>query len=291
VPEQRCRQTGVHAVPPASLGPPSWLVVAALFDELQVSCVAHRSGVDGEGVDLHGVCRPLVVQRPRLGRGAHGERPGRDDHLGRQRRGVGRRWRWLRRVQHRATGPKLVGGQHGLVVLLLVLHDHAEREGLFGEPAAVVERRARQHVEHLLPHGADIAARLGRVEQRQRRAVGASVPERVVEVVDVGTHRFPAADIAHEPELLLVADVGQVPHQRRHQRRVLPDQVVLVNRRGEQLATGPGAGQLGGNPVTQPLGLDAGGHGTTTWSPGCSSHPSSTSSRRGGPCLKQTDAT
>ena len=36
-----------------------------------------------------------------------------------------------------SPGPQLVGGQHGLVVLLLVLGDHPEGEPALGQPAAV----------------------------------------------------------------------------------------------------------------------------------------------------------
>ena len=67
---------------------------------------------------------------------------------------------------------ELVGGQHRLVVLLLVLGDHAEHEAVLEQPPAV-QRRAVEHVEHLVADLADVGARLGRAEQRQRRPVGA----------------------------------------------------------------------------------------------------------------------
>ena len=66
--------------------------------------------------------------------------------------------------------------------------------------------------------------------------------EGVVQLVDVLSDRLATADVAHQPELLLVADVGQVPDQRRHQRRVLPDQVVVVHRVGQHRAAGRGPG-------------------------------------------------
>ena len=57
-----------------------------------------------------------------------------------------------------------------------------------------------------------------------------------------GADRLAAADVADQPELLLVADVGEVPDQRRHQRRVLADQVVVVDRVGQQRRCGRGRG-------------------------------------------------
>jgi hypothetical protein len=86
--------------------------------------------------------------------------------------------------------------------------------------------------------------------------VDAGVLERVVQLVDVAPHRVAAADVAHQPELLLVADVGQIPHQRRHERRVLADQVVVVDRAGQQGRAFAGALQLRRHPGAQPFGLD-----------------------------------
>ena len=57
--------------------------------------------------------------------------------------------------QHRVADPQLVRGEHRLVVLLLVLHDHAEREGVLDELAAL-QRDLLQHVEHLAAHVADV---------------------------------------------------------------------------------------------------------------------------------------
>jgi len=62
----------------------------------------------------------------------------------------------------------------------------------------------------------------------------AGMLERVVERVDLRVQRVPAADLAQQPQLLLVRDVREVPHQRGHQRRVLLDQVRLIHCRGEQ---------------------------------------------------------
>jgi hypothetical protein len=125
-----------------------------------------------------------------------------------------------------------VRGQHRLGVLLLVLDDHPEREPVLDQPAPL-ERHGVEQVQHLGAHGADVRPGLGRPEQGQARPVDAGVLERVVQLVDVLPYRGAAADVTHEPELLLVPDVGQVPHQRRHERRVLADEIVVVDRARE----------------------------------------------------------
>jgi hypothetical protein len=98
-------------------------------------------------------------------------------------------------------------------VLLLVLDDHAEREAALLEPPAF-QRTAFEDVEHLVADLADVRAGLGRRQQRQLGPVGTRMLERVVQVVDVVTDRLTAADVADQPQLLLVADVGEVPDQR-----------------------------------------------------------------------------
>ncbi|GAB3842609.1 hypothetical protein GCM10029963_15950 [Micromonospora andamanensis] len=120
-------------------------------------------------------------------------------------------------MQRGGTGSQLVGGEHRLVVLLLVLHDHAEGETVGDQPAAV-EGDPVQQVVHLLPDGGQVGPGLGRRQQRQRRAVPTRLLERVVQVVDVAPDRLPPADVTDQPEFLLVAHVRQVPHQRGHQR-------------------------------------------------------------------------
>nr|BFE67975.1 hypothetical protein GCM10020092_012760 [Actinoplanes digitatis] len=153
--------------------------------------------------------RPLVVQRPRLGVGAHGERAAGYQHLAGDRDPGGRR---RFGVEHGRAVAQLVGGEHGLVVLLLVLDDHAEREAV-RDQRPPVEADPVEHVEGLVPHLVHIGAGLGRAEQRQRRAVAARVLEGVVQLVDVAAHRLPAADVPDQPELLLVGDVREVPDQ------------------------------------------------------------------------------
>ena len=106
-----------------------------------------------------------------------------------------------------------MGRQHGLVVLLLVLDDHAEGEPVLGE-APPLQRHPLEHVERLVPHLLDVLTRLRRAEQRQRRPVRARMLEGVVQVVDVRAQRLAAADVPDQPQLLLAADVREVPDQR-----------------------------------------------------------------------------
>jgi hypothetical protein len=198
-------------VGPAPLAPPAGVVVPAGGDEVGVPAVGDRAGVDQEGRHVHLVRGPLVVQGPGLGVGAHGERAAGDEHLA----GHGHPGRRRRvRLQHRRAGPQLVGGQHRLVVLLLVLDDHAEGEPVGQQRPALVQPDPVQHVQRLVPDLADVRAGLGRIQQGQGGAVAAGVLEGVVELVDVAAYRVAAADVADQPQLLLVADVGQVPDQR-----------------------------------------------------------------------------
>jgi hypothetical protein len=143
-----------------------------------------------------------------------------------------------------------MGGEHGLVVLLLVLGDHAEGEARVQQRRAL-QRAGLQQVEHPAAHLVGVAAGLGRRQQGQARPLGPGVFERVVQRVDLRVHRVPAADVAQQPELLLVADVREVPHQGGHQRRVLRGQVGLVQAVGQAGGAGAGGLQLRGDQLAQ----------------------------------------
>ena len=157
--------------------------------------------------------RPLVVESPRLGRRPHRERTAGNQHLGRKPEHIAGRRAGRRSAQHRPALAKLVRGQHGLVVLLLVLGDHAEHEAAVDElPAG--EADPLKQVENPSPDVAGVAAGLGGRQQRQRRPRGTRMLERVVERIDLRVHRVAAADVAQQPELLLISDVGEIPDQR-----------------------------------------------------------------------------
>ncbi len=199
------------------------------------------------------VCGPLVVQRPGLGGGAHGERTAGDEHFGRQ--DVVGGVRRLGRGEHRGAVAQLVRDEHGLVVLLLMLRDHAEGEAGV-EQRSAVQRGALQDVQHPAADLGDIAVRLVRCQQRQRGARGAGVLEGVVDGVDVRAQRVTAADGAQQPLLLLVAYVGQVPYQRGHQRGVLRDEVGILDAGGEQAGAVAGGEQRRGRAFTKELGVE-----------------------------------
>ena len=167
-PERRRPLAGLAAPPPAGRGPQPLVVVAAGLDERAVGGVGDRHRVDEVRRHVDLVRGPLVVQRPRVGGRAHRERAARDQHLGGadqrrgRRQGVGRR-------EDRVSATQLVGGQHRLVVLVLVLEDHAEHEARVEQRPGRVEPDRVEGVQHLAPDQADVVPGLRRVEQRQRR--------------------------------------------------------------------------------------------------------------------------
>src|SRR5690242_17643982 len=89
---------------------------------------------------------------------------------------------------------------------------------------------------------------LGGRQQWEVDAAGPRMDERVVEGIDVGGQhaRTVGVTATQQPQLLLLADMREIPHQRTHQRVVLPVQFVVVEvDQGERAATGGGqvAGQ------------------------------------------------
>ena len=171
--------------------------------------------------------RALVVVRPGLDVGAHHEGAAGHEDLRRERlgcRGNGAGGR--QGVVGRA--PQLDGGGHGLVVLLLVLHDHPVHQAPVEEGRRFVEVHPIEHVEDAPSHVAHVAAGVGGAEQGEGGPVAPRVQEGVVDPVEMWRqprrgHR------AQQPLLFVVADVGQVPDQRRHQGRVLADEAVIGN--------------------------------------------------------------
>ena len=144
---------------------------------------------------------------------------------------------------------QLVGGQHRLDVLLLVLLDHDVGEQLTGTALA----GAFERVEDPAADVGDEAASLRRGEQRQVDPGGARVLEGVVQLLDACREQPLRRRVAsaEQPEVLLLADVREVPHQRTHQGAVLPGQLALVEvgqpqgaRPGGLQPAGRGLGQL-----------------------------------------------
>ena len=117
--------------------------------------------------------------------------------------------------------------------------------------SALVEVGAGEHVERSLAHVVDIRARLARSEDRQLGPFAPRVRERVVEVVVALVDRSTPPELAHEPELLVVADVREIPHERRHERRDLAAQVIVVERREEPEGPVPGVVEMRRDQLAQ----------------------------------------
>ena len=118
-------------------------------------------------------------------------------------------------------------------MLVLVLDDHAVHEAVVEQARVVGARRAVvENGERAPPNFLEVRPRVRRREERQGRAVAARVPERVVEIVEVWGDTV-VTQRPHEPEVLVVADVGQVPREGGHQRRVLRGEELVVER-GQQ---------------------------------------------------------
>ena len=126
-------------------------------------------------------------------------------------------------------------------MLVLVADHQPEPEG----GVAVVVGQGVEVVQRLVAHGRAVRSGLGRRQQRQLDAAGAGVDERVVEAVDVGRqHARPVGvAVAQQPQLFLLTDVREVPHQRAHQRVVLAPQFGVVEIDEPQRAV-PGLRQL-----------------------------------------------
>jgi hypothetical protein len=100
-----------------------------------------------------------------------------------------------------------------------VLGDHPDQE--------VIPRKLREPLENLLAHLGHIGARVVWGENWKRPSLGALVRERVIEIVELAAS---AVAVAEQPELLEVADVRQIPDERRLERRDLARQLLVVER-------------------------------------------------------------
>jgi hypothetical protein len=103
-------------------------------------------------------------------------------------------------------------------VAVTTLNDHARREQLVG-------RRVLDQVKDPPVNLVVVGPRLNRRQQRRRRALGAGMLERAVKRVHLWREHPAPGRVAgpQQPQLLLLADVRQVPHERAHQRVVLRD--------------------------------------------------------------------
>ena len=123
--------------------------------------------------------------------------------------------------------------EHRLVVLMLVLDDHVVGVPAATERLLVGKALAGQPPKDTLAHVGDILVGLGRLEQPELRPLRPLVLAGVVDVVEAALGGPLIVERAQEPELLLVADVSQIPHERREDRRRLHRQI-LVRERGQR---------------------------------------------------------
>jgi hypothetical protein len=107
---------------------------------------------------------------------------------------------------------------------------------------------------------------------------------RVVQIIDFRTERIlPGDDCPQGPELLHIPDMREVPHERRHERRVLVAQLAVAEDAGQRQAPGASGRQPFGDVLPEllvgpVLGVHAG-------------HSSLPPAPPGGPVLKQVEAT
>jgi hypothetical protein len=120
--------------------------------------------------------------------------------------------------------------QHRLDVLLLVLGDESEDEAVPEERVARIEGDPVEEVEAVAAHVLDERAGLAGAEERERRTAVTGLLERVVDLVELGLARVLALELAAQPQLLEVADVGEIPDERRLERRELARQLVVRER-------------------------------------------------------------
>ena len=244
-PELRRHEVGLLAPRPATLAPPPRLVVAAGLDEPAELPVGDRRGIDPERRHVHEVSRPLVVEAGRV----H-PCPSRRVRRGRAPRRAARRvaagGAGAVRTCAFLGGQELDRGEQRLGVLVLVLGDHVVDEAVAQEGVRAVGAHVAL-LEQIDGPGADgvaIGARLGEVEQRQGLPHPAGLLEGVVEVVEALARRL-GPEPPHEPEVLVVGDVGEIPEQRRHQDVVLPAEDGLVEGLQDRQEPLPGLGQGG----------------------------------------------
>jgi hypothetical protein len=102
-------------------------------------------------------------------------------------------------------------------MLMLMLDDQADDKAAGEKGNVVVEVDPIEYVETPSPYLADIAPGLSRPEERERRPIGPRMSKGVVQVVEGRVDGVPSTDSSYQPQLLIVADVSQVPDERRHE--------------------------------------------------------------------------
>ena len=120
-------------------------------------------------------------------------------------------------------------------MLELVADDHLVHDGV---DAAGVDRGQRA-----LAHGGEVLARSVRVEQLDLAAHRPRRLEGVIARGELGVQQRLAGEAMHEPEILVGRDVGQVPHQRAHERVDLALELGVVEMRDDREGAFAGGGE------------------------------------------------
>ena len=98
---------------------------------------------------------------------------------------------------------------------MLVGEQQLVDEALVQEPVAgIVEVDLREHLQGALADGVHVGLDLAGAQDRQLTAAAARVLDRVVEAAEVAAQGLAIADPLHQPQLLEVGDVAEVPDQR-----------------------------------------------------------------------------
>ena len=119
-------------------------------------------------------------------------------------------------------------------MLQLVLNDEPDDEPAVEQRVVAVQRELRQELEHGSAHVCHVGARLLRSEQRELRTLRPAVRKGVVELVELRQHRGASPGAPQQPELLVVRDMGEVPDERRLQRRDRLRQLRVSERREQR---------------------------------------------------------
>jgi hypothetical protein len=95
-------------------------------------------------------------------------------------------------------------------------------------PGVLVDVDFLEHLQGALADVGEVGAQLGVAQDRQLAAGLARVLDRVVEAPEVAVQGLAVADRLHQPELLEVGDVAEVPGQRAEDRRVDAVELLVV---------------------------------------------------------------
>jgi hypothetical protein len=121
--------------------------------------------------------------------------------------------------------------KHRLVVLLLVGEEHLVDEAVTKQRiVGVVELDVFEDLEGALAHVVEVGAKLLVAQDRQFAAGLARILDRVVEAPQLTMQRLAPANRLHQPELLEVGDVPEVPDQRAEDRGIDAIELLCVER-------------------------------------------------------------